>query len=147
MSFESFYGGRRGASFIIARTFASKEEMITEFQKGSVYKEVKFDEYVLINSDNKAYPENGNVYKRGYDYTNDVGGAVYIGRFSGPTGVSVEDIENGMQETLKKTFMAKTKLDRAMKNKEKHKELFELFESRGVDLNKVLTAVKTKLKG
>lgn len=93
MSFESFYGGRRGASFIIARTFTSKEEMIAEFQKGSVYKEVKFDEYVLINSDNKAYPENGNVYKRGYDYTNDVGGAVYIGRFSGPTGVSVEDIE------------------------------------------------------
>ena len=98
MSFESFYGGRRGASFIIARTFASKEEMIAEFQKGSVYKEVKFDEYVLINSDNKAYPENGNVYKRGYDYTNDVGGAVYIGRFSGPTGVSVEDIEINIGE-------------------------------------------------
>ena len=61
-------------------------------------------------------------------------------RDNGLIAISVEDIENGMQETLKKTFMAKTKLDRAMKNKEKHKELFELFESRGINLDNVLTA-------
>lgn len=68
-------------------------------------------------------------------------------RDNGLIAIPVEDIENGMQETLKKTFMAKTKLDRAMKSKEKHKELFELFESRGINLDNVLTAsqkVKTQ---
>lgn len=93
MSFESFYGGRRGASFIIAKSFTSKEEMIAEFQKGSAYKEVKFDEYVLISSEDRTYRENGNVYKRGYDYTNDLGGAVFIGRFSGPSGISIQSVE------------------------------------------------------
>ena len=59
----------------------------------------------------------------------------------------VEDIEKGMQEALKKTFMAKTKIDRAMNNKDKRKEIFDMFESRGIDIDRVLAeSQKAKAK-
>lgn len=86
---SSFYGGRPGAPFIITTTFSSVNEMIENFKLGPNYNAVYYDEHVLINTQNKTDPTNGNVYRRGYDYTNSSGGAEYIGNiFSGMDGSS-----------------------------------------------------------
>ena len=54
---ESFYGGRPGASFVIVKSFISIAEMIANFKQGPNYTDVHFDEYVLINTENKANAE------------------------------------------------------------------------------------------
>lgn len=83
---ESFYGGKAGFSFIIVKSFSSVAEMVANFKKGPTYSAVHYDEHVLINTENKNDPDNGKVFRRGYDYTNDMGGAVYIGTIVGPAG-------------------------------------------------------------
>lgn len=121
MEYNSFYGGRRGASFIIAKSYrlirATEEAlknydgdikkdmeanperypdinswiennvMITAFSHGGQYKTVNYDEYVIIDTFNKNDIDNGKIYRRGYDYTNDWGGAEYIGQIVGPAGL------------------------------------------------------------
>ena len=82
----SFYGGRPGNSFVIATTFRSVDEMITQFKQGPNYTAVHYDEYVMINTINKNNPDNGKLYRRGYNFTNDMGGAEYIGTIVGPSG-------------------------------------------------------------
>ena len=86
MDFSSFYGGRRGASFVLVKRYSSIQEMITAFKQGGDYKDVNYDEYVMIDTSNKNSVDNGKVYRRGYDYTNDLGGAEYIGQIQGPVG-------------------------------------------------------------
>ena len=88
MEYNSFYGGRRGASFIIVKTFSSVAEMVSAFQQGGAYKTVNYDEYVLINTTNKNHADNGKVYRRGYDYNNALGGAIYEGQIVGPAGLA-----------------------------------------------------------
>lgn len=83
---QSFYGGKTGASFIIVKSFPSVADMVANFIKGPGYTAVHYDEHVLINTSNKLDLENGNVYRRGHDYTNSMGGAVYIGNIAGPQG-------------------------------------------------------------
>lgn len=92
---ESFYGGRPGASFIITKTFSSIDQMVSAFQQGTSYTEVYYDEYVIISvapneTNNEIRKQNGNVYRRGYDYTNSMGGAEYIGNIKGPAGSATE---------------------------------------------------------
>ena len=82
----SFYGGRPGNSFIIITTYRSIEDMVTKFKQGPSYTAVHYDEHVMINTVNKNDPDNGKVYRRGYDFTNDMGGAEYIGTIVGPAG-------------------------------------------------------------
>lgn len=82
----SFYGGRPGNSFVIVTTFRSVDEMITQFKQGPNYTAVHYDEYVMINTINKNNPDNGKLYRRGYNFTNDMGGAEYIGTIVGPSG-------------------------------------------------------------
>lgn len=88
----SFYGGKQGASFIISKSFNSVQEMIDAFKQGYNYTEVAFDEYVLINTEDKINEENGRLYRRGYEFNktdennNPTGGAVYIGTIVGPAG-------------------------------------------------------------
>ena len=86
MDFSSFYGGRRGASFVLVKRYSSIQEMITAFKQGGDYKDVNYDEYVMIDTPNKNSADNGKVYRRGYDYTNDLGGAEYVGQIQGPVG-------------------------------------------------------------
>ena len=74
MELNSFYGGRRGASFIITKRYGSVDEMINAFSLGGEYTDVNYDDYVLIDTENKNNPDNGKVYRRGYDYTNELGG-------------------------------------------------------------------------
>lgn len=85
---ESFYGGKPGFSFIIVKTFSSIEEMAKSFKQGPNYLAVHYDEHVIINTENKNSPDNGKVYRRGYEYTNDLGGALYVGTIVGPAGRS-----------------------------------------------------------
>ena len=105
---NSFYGGKQGNSFIIAQTYTSIAEMVESFGKNNSSCPVNFDEYVLINTINKNNPENGQIFRRGYDYNSNrtitsfhpskdnsnpyataeikANGAVYIGTIVGPAG-------------------------------------------------------------
>ena len=106
---SGFYGGREGRSFVITKEFQTITEMVENFSKGPSYNEVHFDEYVLINTLNKNNPENGQLFRRGYDFDTDrtissyqlgrdkegktfikrnipAGGAVYVGTIVGPAG-------------------------------------------------------------
>ena len=69
---DSFYGGQPGISFIIVEQYDSVEAMLNAFAKGSSYENVKYGEYVIIdtvmNLNNKRSLENGLVYCRGFNY-------------------------------------------------------------------------------
>ena len=61
MEYNSFYGGRRGASFIIVKRYSTIAEMIAAFSQGGDYKTVNYDEYVLIDTENKNDKDNGKI--------------------------------------------------------------------------------------
>lgn len=86
--YNSFYGGRRGASFVIVKKFASISDMIAAFSQGGSYKTVNYDEYVLIDTVSKNDTDNGKIFRRGYEYNNEMGGAIYMGQIVGPAGYS-----------------------------------------------------------
>jgi len=69
--YNSFYGGRRGASFVIVKSFLDILSMTTAFSRGNEYTEVAFDEYVIINNPLKNHPDNGKIFRRGYDINSD----------------------------------------------------------------------------
>ena len=90
MEYNSFYGGRRGASFVIVERYKSIAEMVAAFSQGGDYKTVNYDEYVIIDTENKNDKDNGKVYRRGYNYANDptgMAGAEYVGQIVGPAGL------------------------------------------------------------
>ena len=82
----SFYGGQPGSSFIIITTYRSIADMIAKFKLGSEYTAVHFDQHVMINTVNKNDPDNGKIYRRGYDFNNNMGGAEFVGTIVGPAG-------------------------------------------------------------
>ena len=82
----SFYGGRPGNSFTIITTYPTVQEMIDRFSEGPDYTKVHFDQHVMINTNNKNDPDNGKIYRRGYNYNDADGGASYIGQIVGPAG-------------------------------------------------------------
>lgn len=88
MNYTSFYGGQPGISFVITQHFPSIEAMKEKFAKGDHYTEVNYGEHVIIDTKNKNDQDNGKVYRRGYDYSNDSGGAIYIGQIVGPSGLA-----------------------------------------------------------
>ena len=110
--YSSFYGGRQGAPFIIVKSFTSISEMIDNFSKGLEYTIVKFDEYVVINTTNKFDLDNGKIYRRGKDFTNDKGGAIYIGQVAGAPGPAphfelttiqeIKETTNGQEDIYRK---------------------------------------------
>ena len=87
---NSFYGGKEGRSFAIIERFNNTTEMINAFSRGAGYTDVNYGEYVIIdtvlNDDNLDSPDNGKIYRRGLDYTNTMGGAIYVGQIQGPRG-------------------------------------------------------------
>lgn len=68
MNYGSFYGGRKGTSFVIVKSYPDIISMTQDFMKGGDFAEVKYDEYVLINTFNKNHPDNGKLFRRGFDY-------------------------------------------------------------------------------
>lgn len=77
---ESFYGGKQGLSFNIVKSYKSVEEMKADFAKGENCP-VHYEEYVIINAENKSNSEHGNLYQRKAN-----GGSRYICNISGPIG-------------------------------------------------------------
>jgi len=95
MAYESFYGGRQGASFILKKTYISIAEMKAEFQQGGVtLREVNYGEYVMIDPGNVNDPNNGKIFRRGMDLSNEYGGGIYIGQIQGPEG-KIKNLEVG----------------------------------------------------
>lgn len=100
---NSFYGGRRGASFVIVKNYLDIPSMTADFALGNSFTEVAFEEYVIINNPNKNHPDNGKIFRRWYDYNSnrrieahvnasgaaieiEAHGAEYIGTIIGPAG-------------------------------------------------------------
>lgn len=68
MEYTSFYGGRKGTSFIIVKDYKDIPSMVADFSQGGSFAEVNYDQYVIINTVNKNHPDNGKIFRRGYDY-------------------------------------------------------------------------------
>lgn len=75
----SFYGGRQGASFILAKSYKTIQSMNDDFAKLNCA--VNYGEYVIIDTENKNHSDNGKVYIRQEDGTQ-----LYIGQIVGPAG-------------------------------------------------------------
>lgn len=73
MAFYSFYGGKQGISYDIRAHFDSVEDMVAKFALGGSYVDVNYGEYVLIDTiiklNEKDNPQNGLLYRRGFEYT------------------------------------------------------------------------------
>lgn len=118
---NSFYGGKQGRTYHIVKRYDSVELMVTAFKNGGACTEVNYGQYVLIdtvlNRNNRSERENGLLYRRGFNYTQDLvkrptksgsqtdqdfydrwsrwvqhpgGGAIYIGQIVGPEGRTPE---------------------------------------------------------
>ena len=121
---NSFYGGRDGQPMIIKAKFSTVEEMTIAFSNPD-YITVNFGEYALIETLNRKSPENGMIFRRGYDYWDDTRkvnswilntdttspdygtftkeqisafGAIEIGKISGPSG-DAPHLHFGLTET------------------------------------------------
>lgn len=102
---ESFYGGKAGTPFVIAKSYDSVNAMIADFTKGPALTAVQYGEHVIINTEDKNNSNNGALYRRGYDYNNSMGGAIYVGTIVGPSGKApmfeLTTIENIKEITFK----------------------------------------------
>lgn len=81
---DSFYGGKSGLSFVLKGRFDSINNMVQAFKRGDSYRDVWYNEFCIIDTPNKNDVDNGKIYQRGLDYTNNMGGAVYKGQIVGP---------------------------------------------------------------
>lgn len=104
---DSFYGGKQGVDFVLRGSFTSVEEMITAFKGGSNYTDIWYGEYCIIDTPNKNDEDNGKVYRRGLDYQNNMGGAIFIAQIVGPSSgtpyfqmLSVDDVKKISKEQL-----------------------------------------------
>ena len=79
--------------------------MIADFAKGPALTAVQYGEHVIINTEDKNNSNNGALYRRGYDYNNSMGGAIYVGTIVGPSGKApmfeLTTIENIKEITFK----------------------------------------------
>lgn len=84
------------------------EGMIQCFEKGSKTASlVNYGEYVMIDTMMNLYavnnPDNGKIFRRGMDLTNDYAGGEYIGQVQGPQGEAMEFNLAGYKEALAAT--------------------------------------------
>ena len=94
----SFYGGKQGVSYHIVERYDSVQAMVQAFNGGGSYTNVNYGQYVIIDTQSKSNPQNGLLYRRGFQYeveynedvTNPGGGAIYIGQIVGPSGPNSE---------------------------------------------------------
>lgn len=72
---SSFYGGKQGRTYHIVARFDSVAKMVAAFANGGAYTQVNYGQYVLIdtilNRNAKSDPQNGLIYRRGFDYQDD----------------------------------------------------------------------------
>ena len=82
---QSFYGGRKGESLIIVKSFDSVNSMNAFFNQGAeTLSEVGYGEHVIINTVNRSNPENGKLFRRGFE------GAELVAQIVGPQGPAPE---------------------------------------------------------
>lgn len=104
---DSLYGGKPGVSFVLKGRFSSVADMIASFKQGSAYKDVWYNEYCLIDTPNKNDKDNGKLYRRGMDFQNANGGAIYLGQIVGASSGTpytqlndIASVQKKGQETL-----------------------------------------------
>lgn len=87
---SELYGGHPGVSFVLRGQFKSYDDMVSKGKLGSTYTDVWYNEFAIINPDNKNDRHNGEIYRRGLNYQakdtqgNDTGGWIYFGKLLGP---------------------------------------------------------------
>ena len=70
---------------IIKGRFDSYEGMVAAFSQGPSYTDIWYGEHVLIDTPNKNDKDNGKIYRRGLNFDDETGGAIYIGQIVGPS--------------------------------------------------------------
>lgn len=109
MSFYSFYGGKRGHSFVISKKYKSIREMELDF--GNPDCQVEIGQFVLIDV-NYEGKTSVDAIDTGKLYQRDITGPLYITDLSGPTGktpiigignVSAPEGEKDTHDTVKVT--------------------------------------------
>ena len=97
---DSFYGGKQGVDFVLRAAFPSVAAMVSAFKGGPAYTDVWYNEYCIIDTPNKNDADNGKIYRRGLEYQNNMGGAIYVGQIVGPSSgtpyfqlLSIDDVE------------------------------------------------------
>lgn len=70
------YYGNAGIGFNLVQEFDTQQNMIKAFSSGYNYTDVKYGEYVIIGAKDSEHA--GKIYRRGYDFQNGLGGAIYI---------------------------------------------------------------------
>lgn len=101
----SLYGGHQGVSFIIKDSFESIEEAVAACKLGPQYTRCWYGENIIISTPNLNDEDNGKVFNRGLDYTNDMGGLVFIAQIVGPAGGTPIFEMGTLQETKYKSTM------------------------------------------
>lgn len=105
MALDSLYGGHQGVSFIIKDSFESIEEAVAACKLGPQYTRCWYGENIIISTPNLNNEDNGKVFNRGLDYTNDMGGLVFIAQIVGPAGGTPIFEMGTLQETKYKSTM------------------------------------------
>lgn len=105
MGLDSLYGGHQGVSFIIKDSFESIEEAVAACKLGPQYTRCWYGENIIISTPNLNDEDNGKVFNRGLDYTNDMGGLVFIAQIVGPAGGTPIFEMGTLQETKYKSTM------------------------------------------
>lgn len=102
---DSLYGGHQGVSFIIKDSFESIEKAVAACKLGPQYTRCWYGENIIISTPNLNDEDNGKVFNRGLDYTNNMGGLVFIAQIVGPAGGTPIFEMGTLQETKYKSTM------------------------------------------
>lgn len=106
-----------GVTTVTSKTGIVSDPLPLEYQQGMVQcfskggdtvDRVNYGEYVIIDPINKDDPDNGKVYRRGMNYTGELGGAEYIGQIVGPKGsapkLTLTNLSNVSNPRFKKSI-------------------------------------------
>lgn len=103
---DSFYGGHTGISLIFKDTFESIADAVAACKKGPEYTRTWYNELLIISTPNLNDEDNGKVFRRGLDYSNDMGGLELIAQIVGPCGGTPLFQMNTIKEVKDKSTMA-----------------------------------------
>ena len=129
------------------------ESMIECFKKGSEsISEVAYGDYVIIDTvlkrNNRSHKDNGKIYRRGTDYTNDMGGAIYIGQIVGPAVTASAQVKIVDDETIEEySYVAQDSTINAGAEKNYAQIKYANIEDEFGDLSEVALNFQFNLKG
>lgn len=103
---DSFYGGKQGLSIIIKDTFESVADAVAACKRGPEYTRTWYNELLIISTPNLNDKDNGKVFRRGLEYSNDMGGLELIAQIVGPCGGTPFFQMNTIKEVKDKSTMA-----------------------------------------